>query len=186
MSIAGRLLTAEEFLPEVLSFGHSAFRAEKQLVYLEDEGVEHYLRWQADDVQPPTTVPELAVWFDAVRAHTNDGQRIGRLRIHTDPPTTYQRYLQWMSPWNTAAGEHVYYLNRAAAERVGLLDDPTTDWWLLDAGTDNARLIVTTFDDDGRRIRDELVTDPMAIRRAEAWRERAIIYGVLDHRGVVT
>jgi hypothetical protein len=55
---------------------------------------------------------------------------------------------------------------RRAAQEIGLLPaDANHDWWLLD----DARLIVMQFDQNGRRVHTELVTDPAQVDRAKTW-----------------
>lgn len=170
-------LTEAEFGEQVLTIEHSAFRIELQPEYREPIEAETVARFVAGNPQDPTELPFMRDWYDRVRRLTREGKRIERVRIQEDPPTAYQRWERWIGSWSTAAGEHIRYLTRARAHKIGLLPAVgNTDWWLLDA----RRLILMGFDDVGRRIRTELTDDPAIVEQACAWRDLAVTHGVLD------
>lgn len=167
----GRLLTAAEFLPVVLDFTVSAFRLELQDSYAEPEEDDLYAAFLAGSPPPATSVPELHDWYDAVAGHVRAGRPVERVRVQRDPPTPYQRFERWLDRWNIPAGEVMRYLSVARAHEIGLLPDAAgTDWWLLD----EARLVVMYFDDRGRRVSNELITDPEMVTKACAWRDLAV------------
>lgn len=178
----GILLTDSEFRRAVLDIMASAFRAERQPSYLEEPEEELRRAFLRGDAEPPGDIPFFQDWYDQVQEHVRAGRRIGRVRIHSNPPTEYQRYERWLGIWNERAGEQILYLTRERAEGLGLLDDAQTDWWLLDAGEDSQRVIVMTFDDQGRRISNEMVTDPVTVQEATAWRDLAVKHAAPDHR----
>lgn len=170
-------LTDAEFGEQVLAIEHSALRLELQRQYLEPVEAETLAKFTVGIHQEPTELDFMQAWFDRVRCVTSEGKRIERVRVHDEPPTTYQRWERWIGAWNIAAGERMFYLTRARAHEIGLLPAAgTTDWWLLDSN----RLIVMNFDDDGRRISTELTTDPTAVQQACAWWDLAVHHGVLE------
>jgi hypothetical protein len=167
----GTQLTDAEFGGQLRSFKHEAFRLELQPAYSEPDEHDTVATFLAGHPQPPTEVPGLRAWFEQVADLTGQGKRIQRVRVHDDPPTDYQRWERWIGEWNTAAGETIHYLTRQRAHEVGLLPAAgNLDWWLLDF----QRLIVMHFDDEGHRIRTELITDPKLIVQACAWRDLAV------------
>lgn len=179
----GRALTDTQFRRAVLDITASAFRAERQPLYVEEPEEELRRAFLRGDAEPPATIPFFQGWYDQVREHVQAGRRIGRVRIHSDPPSDYQRYERWLGIWNERAGEQIRYLTRERAGELGLLDDTCTDWWLLDAGQDHQRVIIMTFDAEGRRIANEMVTNPLTVQKATAWRDLALHHATGDGRG---
>lgn len=179
---ASNLLTDSEFRRAVLDITTSAFRAERQPSYLEEPEEELRRAFLRGDAEPPNNIPFFQDWYDQIQEHVQAGRRIGRVRIHSDPPSEYQRYERWLGIWNERAGEQILYLTHERAGELGLLDDTRTDWWLLDAGQDSQRVIVMTFDAEGRRISNEMVTDPVAVQEATAWRDLAVHHAAPDYR----
>jgi transcriptional regulator with XRE-family HTH domain len=170
-------LSADEFAEQLRSFSDSAFRLELQPAYLEPVEREGLAKFLAGHPEPPTEIPGLDSWFEQIAELTRQGKRVERVRVHEDPPTGYQQWARWASRWSIAAGEVIRYLTRATAHEIGLLPaDSDRDWWLLDSD----RLIVMSFDAEGRRIRNTLVTDHATVAQACAWRDRAIHHGALE------
>lgn len=170
-------VTDAEFAALLNGFKHTAFRLELQRAYAEPDEHDTVARFLAGEPQPPTEVPGLRAWFAQVAEQTRQGKRIERVRVHTDPPTDYQQWERWIGAWNSQAGETIRYMTWERAHQVGLLPAVgTTDWWLLDS----VRLLVMTFDNQGRRINNELVTDPYRVVQACAWRDLAIHYSAPD------
>lgn len=168
-------ITDVEFDQLLRTFDHTAFRLELQPTYLEPSEQDTVARFVAGRAQDPTEVPELRSWFEQVERLTREGRTIERVRVHEDPPTPYQRWERWIGKWNIAAGETIRYMTRTHAHEIGLLPAAeATDWWLLDSD----RLITMTFDAEGRRTRNELVTDPSTITQACAWRDLAVRHSV--------
>ena len=88
---------------------------------------------------------------------TAEGKRVARVRILEEPPTDYQRWLLWASPWHAAAGEDIRYLPRSQAERISL--PLVNDWWLLD----DERVILMVFTEAGEISGKRLLTDSVAV-----------------------
>jgi hypothetical protein len=179
----GQLIDEAEFYRRLFNFQRTAFRFEAQRIYHEPEEHEAVVSFAAGDPRDPTELPSLKLWFERIRDLTDRGRRMTRVRIHDDPPTDSQRWERWIGTWNAAAGEQIYYLTRTQADEAGLLAFlGATDLWLLD----ERDLIVMSFDGEGRRVRNELVTDPNRVKQACAWRDLAVRLGALDHEGVIT
>jgi hypothetical protein len=173
-------LSEDEFGDLLRTIEHAAFRLELQRKYAEPDESETLAKFYAGDPEPPVEVPALKAWFDQVAAQSAAGKHIERVRVHEDPPTPYQQWERWIDRWNIEAGETIHYLTRADAIRIGLLPDVTdTDWWLLDG----RRLIRMWFDDEGHRIRNELVEDPDAVKQACVWRDLALRHTTPDTTG---
>jgi hypothetical protein len=168
-------LTGAEFGEAIHQFEHTAFRLELQGSYAEPEEDDLYAAFLRGNAPAPTTVPELAEWYQRVSEHTRQGKRIGRVRVQQDPPTDYQQFERWLDPWNIRAGETMRYLTRQRAHEIGLLPAVgNTDWWLLDS----SKLVVMRFDGEGHRIQNELITDPEAVIQACKWRDLAVHHSV--------
>ena len=172
------LLSDAEFLEAVLSFEHTAFRLELQRSYAEAHEAPQFAAFLRGDPQPGPDDPELQDWYKSVTEHVARGARMERVRVQEDPPTDYQRFERWLDQWNIPAGEVMRYMTRERAYEVGLLPAAgNTDWWLIDS----ARLVVMRFDDAGRRIANELITDPETVLQACMWRDLAVHHSVQRH-----
>lgn len=177
-------LTEDEFGEQLRTFDHAMFRLELQREYIEPIETETVARFRAGRPQDPTELDFMRTWYAHIRAATAQGKTVERVRVHDEPPTTYQRWERWIGAWNAAAGERLRYMTRRKARDIGLLPAAgTVDWWLID----DTRIILMHFDDLGHRIRTELSTDPVTLRQACAWRDLAIPHSVLDEpQDVVT
>ncbi|MET8383614.1 DUF6879 family protein [Streptosporangium canum] len=103
--------------------------------------------------------------MERVSADRAAGRTWRRVRIVSVPPSDYTRYGIEVARLSVKAGEDIGYLDRAAAERLGLAP---YDAWLLDA----ARLVHLHFSDaDDTFVGAELViSDGSARRRTRARR----------------
>jgi hypothetical protein len=179
----GRLLSEDEWSEQFHLVERSAVRLELQPRYLVDEETESVQRLLLGDPLPAEDVPMLGAWFEQVATRVAAGRRIERVRIHETPPTPYQRWLQWLDPWNTRAGETIRYLSREQAHDIGLLPAAgDEDWWLFDS----ARLVVMRFDADGTCVENEMTTDPDRVTQAQQWWDLAVHHSApLHERGRV-
>lgn len=159
-----------EFWQTFLDFERSAWRWEHQPAY--HIGYEHQ---QFDDFldgrpQPPTDNPDLGEWMGQVERQVAEGKSIGRVRIVDQPPTDYQRWMQWLDRWNREAGEVIHYLTRSAARQAGLPVDDRIDFWLFD----DTRLVLMHHDSQGRRVKVEMVVDEPEVTAARRLRQVAL------------
>ena len=172
------LLSEAEFFEALLSFEHTAFRLELQRSYAEPHEAPQLAAFLQGDPRPGPDDPALRDWYKSVAEHVTQGGRMERVRVQDDPPTDYQRFERWLDQWNIAAGEVMRYMTRERAHEVGLLPAAgNTDWWLLDS----SRLILMRFDGAGRRVANELVTDPATVLQACKWRDLAVHHSVQHH-----
>lgn len=141
-----------------------ALRLEQQPSYAQTpEEREHFEAFLHGDRRAPTTVPNLARWYETV-AGRPVGCRMERVRIHQDPPTDYQRWVRWIGEWNDRAGDVMHYTTPRQASAAGLDDAGPDDWWLLD----DELLIRLTFDvPDVATL--SASDDPGDIDRAHQW-----------------
>jgi hypothetical protein len=163
-----RPVTDEEFGTLLRSFGHSAFRLETRPFYAmsyERAGFEGFL---AGNPVPPPELDWWRVWLDQVARLTAEGKTVARVRVTEEPPSDYQRWLLWATPWYAAAGEDIRCIPRGRAQQIGLPLD--RDWWLLDG----ERLILMEFTADGELAGKSLITDPGTISTYRAWRDLAV------------
>jgi hypothetical protein len=175
---AGRLLADDEFIPAVLAFDHTAFRLELQAAYAEPEEDALYAAFLRGEAESPAGVPELQDWYAAIADRVARGARVERVRVQQRPPTDYQRFERWLERWNIQAGEIMRYTTRERAYETGLLPAAgNDDWWLLDS----SRLVVMQFGAGGRRTRNVLVTEPVTVLRACAWRDLAVHHSDRAH-----
>lgn len=120
----------------------SLWRFEQQRSYLVDDEAGLLGDFHRGVLTPPDRAPGLRAWFDQVRSWSGRGLYITRVRVVDEPPTEYQRWLQFVDRWNRDAGEEILYLPRGLYEanrvnrRAGLWPPfpgaANADWWLID------------------------------------------------------
>jgi hypothetical protein len=163
----GTLITDEEFAGMFRAFRESAFRLETREHYAMTYEREGFARFLEGRPQPPAELPWWKAWLDQMRDLTREGKRIERVRLVSDPPSDYQRWELWATPWHAEAGERISYLSRYAAEALGVpVDD---DWWLFDS----ERLVIMKFTAAGEVGHRALITDPGIVARHCEWRDLA-------------
>ncbi len=169
-----KTITGAEQSAQLAGFRTSAWRFERQRTYSIDQEDRQLQSFLAGHPIPPAEDaehPELEAWMKRVAAHVAAGRSVGRVRIVDDPPTDYQRWLQWLDVYNRQAGEEISYLSRAVAHEVGLLTaESGPDWWLLD----DERLILIHFNEAGQRTFAELIEDSPEVADAREFRTKAI------------
>ncbi|NUV37913.1 DUF6879 family protein, partial [Streptomyces sp. KAI-27] len=103
-------------------------------------------------------------WFVNIKAQTEAGKTVGRVRIADKPMTTGQRFLLDYSRYNAAVGEDIRYLWREDAA-----DLPAEDFWIFDS-----RLVALLhFDDADNIVNIELITEPAEVVRYAIVRDAA-------------
>jgi hypothetical protein len=143
-------------------FAHSAFRWEARQEY-EDEAIGAFL---AGEPKPP--MPGKERWVARVRSACAAGKVIARVHYVRAPLTDYLRYeITWSYPSNVDAGEDV----RITTDSLGL---PDRDFWLFDSTT----LLWMDYDNNGCMVGAELDDNPVAVIRANAWRDAAMHAGI--------
>jgi hypothetical protein len=164
----GTPITEDAFAELFHTFRRSAWRWEARTHYALDYEEADFRQFLAGRPAAPPDVPWWRPWLDNMQSLTRQGKNIGRVRVLAEPPTDYQRWEMWATPWHTAAGETIAYMSRGRALSLGLpLDD---DWWLFD----DERLLLMRFDESGRIDGKTLITDADIIARHCAWRDVAV------------
>jgi hypothetical protein len=161
-------ITQDEFDQLLANFSHSAFRLETRPAYELGYERAEFDRFLAGSPTPPPEVSWWRPWLDQIAALSGAGKTISRVRILTEPPTSYQQWELWAARWHAEAGEDIRYLPRTQAEELGVPLDH--DWWLLD----NERLIVMRYASGGTITDTELVTDKGVIALHDEWRNLAV------------
>ncbi|MFD9720010.1 DUF6879 family protein [Streptomyces sp. NPDC059076] len=167
-----QMISFEEFAGMFSSLRHSAWRLESRRRYASDEETDTYRQFTSGEVvEWDLNDP----WCLNRREQTALGKMFERVRILDEPPTEGQRYLLDNARRNTAVGEGIQTLTRAAAEELRL---PQADFWIFDARV----VALLHFDEDDQMTGVELVTNPVEVvgylQAREAARHHATPYGL--------
>jgi Family of unknown function (DUF6879) len=158
------LLSEDELGGLLRGFKRTAFRFETRDRYNSEVGRAPFRRYLAGE---PDDYEWHRWWLDMVRRDRAEGKVWQRVRIVSVPLSDYNRYALTVARLSVAAGEDIRYLDRAAADRLGITP---FDAWLLDA----RRLVRLDFNDTDDTFRGaEAVTDPAEVDRHNRWRELA-------------
>lgn len=151
------------------TYSHTAFRLEARDRYNEGYTPEPMRRYLAGE---PMDYTFMDVWTDAVRAAVEQGKRMERVRIVSEPLTDYVRYSMHIARLNNEAGEDIRYLPRGRATELGL---PDIDFWLFDS----VKAAILRYDDDDRSLdQRDLIDDPEFVVRCNRWRDVAWHYAI--------
>ncbi|QDY77495.1 DUF6879 family protein [Streptomyces qinzhouensis] len=146
------------------TFKHTAWRLETRRGYAsdrEDPDFQAFLDTGSSPCDPNEP------WFVNIKAQTEAGKTVGRVRVADNPPTTEQRFLLDYARHNGAVGEDIRYLWREEADRAAL---PTEDFWIFDS-----RLVALLhFDDADNLVNIELITEPPEVVRCCMVRDAAM------------
>jgi hypothetical protein len=157
------LLTSEEFWQLFLSFEHTAFRLETRDHYVEPVESEPYRRFLAAE---PIDNSWFMEYYQVVQGWVADGKRVERVRVVTEPHSSYVRWSLQVATLATEAGEDIRYVPRTRAGKLGL---PNEDYWLFDS----RKAAVLRFGEEDRRTGIELVEDPALVVQRCYWRDAA-------------
>jgi hypothetical protein len=161
-------LTGVDFNSLIRYFHDTAFRLETRPFYTVSEEREAYEGFLAGRPEPLTAFGFFNTWRDQIADLTARGRRVERVRLIDDPPSDYQRWEIWAGPFSVDAGESIRYLSRLRAIDLGIPD--TNAWWLFDL----QRLAQVQFDEEGRPLGGEIITDPDIMAQHCAWRDLAV------------
>lgn len=154
------LRTQEEWDALFTDFKHSARRLETQTHYDVSYEREHFDRFLAGE---ESDWEWMKPWTDLMRGHADQGKTVARVRVVPEQLTDYLRWELDLTRCNIQeGGEDIRYLDRATADRVGL---PSRDFWLFDSHT----VVVLHFNEVGRRVRTEVITDPAVVIEHARW-----------------
>ncbi|WP_157246265.1 DUF6879 family protein [Nonomuraea typhae] len=143
---------------------HSAFKLEMRDQYM--TGDPGYRAWEAGDLDE--AVRQYADWTDTARMATERGVAMRRVRIVSEPVSTYITFEHAVTPGvNLTAGEAIRWLPRHRASDLAL---PGNDVWIFDD-----RLVqFCHFAGDGAWTANDETEDPATVKLcatafASAW-----------------
>ncbi|RFU86059.1 hypothetical protein DY218_14225 [Streptomyces triticagri] len=150
------------------TFEHTAWRLETRRGYASDREDPDFRAFLATGSSPCD--PDEP-WFVNIKAQTEAGRTVGRVRVADSPPTAEQRFLLDYARHNAAVGEDIRYLWREDAHRAAL---PAEDFWIFDS-----RLVAVLHFDEADTITDiELITEPAEVVRYCIVRDAAMHHAV--------
>jgi hypothetical protein len=146
-------------------FKRDAFHLELRDDYradYEDGPVTRWLRGEPDDYQ------WLEPWLVRVRRAVASGKTIRRVRVGTEPLSAYLRWEHSVTWLNQEAGEAIRWLPRHRLPEDLELPVGGRDFWVFD----DELVTIGHFDETGRVLGSELVTDPAVVAACARTRDR--------------
>lgn len=161
-------------LPELFSEAqHRAFHLETRDEYLSSSEHPAMSRFLADETTDPGG-EWFAPWAGLVRATSERGVAVQRVRIVTVPHTAYTRYLLALTPHNIAAGEDIRWLPRHEADPS---DSTADDFWLID----NRLVAYSVFDANDWWAGVAATDNPVIVEHAVTIRDRLWAKAIPHH-----
>lgn len=148
------MLSAEEFEGAFDRFTREAFRLETLQRYVVDEEAPRIAAFRRGSARPERSV-RTSPWLRRIATTTAAGKSWKRIHVVDLPLSEYLQYQVLGYVESQAAGEQVRLLQRTAS-----VDTTSGDFWLFDGGTADAYAIALHYDDEGRYVGADLVTDP--------------------------
>jgi hypothetical protein len=126
-----QLITAEERDRLLAACKREAVHLEMRDTYAMDNEAERLAAFLATGrrEEGADDAPDRRYWLDLIRSVTQDGRRVRRARIVSEPVTDYIRFEWAGTSGNIAAGEEIRWLPRRLASSIAL---PGNDFWLFD------------------------------------------------------
>ncbi|TGN77665.1 hypothetical protein E5083_10580 [Streptomyces bauhiniae] len=148
------------------TFKHTAWRLETRRGYASDREDPDFQAFLATGSSP---CDFSEPWFVNIKAQTEAGKTVGRVRVADKPLTTEQLFLLDYARHNAAVGEDIRYLWREDAT-----DLPAEDFWIFDS-----RLVALLHFDDADHITNiELITEPAEVVRYCIARDAAMHHAI--------
>ncbi|GHA38857.1 hypothetical protein GCM10010372_43780 [Streptomyces tauricus] len=149
------------------SFAHDAFHLELRDDYSvpdEDSPFANWLRGETVDYS------YMEPWTQLIRRVTRQGKAVRRVRVVTEPHTSYIQWEHATTTLNEEAGEEIRWLPRHCLPEGITFPVEGSDWWLYD----DRLLAVGHFASDGRVLGSELIEAPDTV--AECVRLRDLLW----------
>lgn len=160
--MVGRILGRGE-LRDLFAQCTTAFRLEVHTFYEDADNVP-FQQWLGGAAPDDSW---LQSWVDTVRTAVSNGRCIRRVRVLTDPPSSYQRFARDLAlRCNIPAGEDIRVLDE---KQRGRLDLPAHDFWLFD----DEHPVVLDFGTDGSFAQARTLTDGVERDQHRGWAQRA-------------
>lgn len=151
--------SGQDFFQLCTTYRHSAWRWECQGVYHEPDEQEPLQRWR--EGRPDNSF--LSGWLSVINRLRAEGKLFNRVRMVTDPPTDYLRWMFSFTHLNIEAGEEIRWIDQQDLPGDGA---PEYDYYLLD----DERVAVVTFGDNGV-VGAEVTDDAHVVERHRQWRD---------------
>ncbi|WP_329064851.1 DUF6879 family protein [Amycolatopsis sp. NBC_01480] len=148
-----------EFADLLRSYEQTAWRWECQGTYREPDEQRPLQAWR--DGHPDYAF--LQPWLDQIRTQRAAGKRFERVRLLTDPPTEYLRWMLQLTHLNIDAGEDIRWISEGHARKLGA---PPADFYLLDD-----RIVATLHFDENGVAGVEVTDDPATVAQHRRWRD---------------
>lgn len=148
-----------EFAELFRTFERSAWRWECQGTYREPDEREPLQAWR--DGHP--TYAFMDDWLAQIRQQTAEGKTFERVRMLTEPPTEYLRWLFGFTHLNIEAGEDIRWIGEDQAHKLGA---PDHDFYLFDD-----RLVALLHFDDNGVAGAEVTDEPGIVADRRRWRD---------------
>ncbi|WP_330236687.1 DUF6879 family protein [Streptomyces sp. NBC_00566] len=148
------------------TFKHTAWRLETRRGYASDREDPDFQAFLATGSSP---CDFSEPWFVNIKAQTEAGKTVGRVRVADKPLTTEQLFLLDYARHNAVVGENIRYLWREDAT-----DLPAEDFWIFDS-----RLVALLHFDGADNITNiELITEPAEVVRYCIARDAAMHHAI--------
>ncbi|WP_326555108.1 DUF6879 family protein [Micromonospora sp. NBC_01813] len=158
----------DEFNQLFRDFRYTAYRLETLQRYDVSYEQDEFARFLAGETRGE--FPGIAAWCDTVRAAVSAGKRMHRVHVVTEPLSDYVRFeCGWAYEHTVDAGEDVRLIAVSAADAWPAAL-PHYDYWLFDS----SQLVAMYYDEEGRFVSGELISDPAKIVQANVWRDAAV------------
>lgn len=141
-------------------------------VYATDIERSRYHKWlRGEPLDPDAEAEWWRPWFDLMQRNNENGKKLRRLRIVSEPVTDYIRF-EWLDAAQLVrAGEDIRWLPRRRASTLLL---PGNDFWMFDQQT----VAFTHFSGAGHVLDHELTADPEIVEACSTAFENAWALGI--------
>ncbi|WP_427888809.1 DUF6879 family protein [Kribbella sp. GL6] len=156
----------EEFDAYFDRFNADVFRLENLQTYTVGEGDEVAAHLRGDPA--PERSVRTSPWLARIAVTTVAGKSWQRVHVVDHPLSDYLRYELARYVESQAAGEQVWIVDRTVDEALTELGE---DFWLFDADSPGAYVVLMHYDDDGHFVGFDHTTDPAVLERCRKERE---------------
>jgi hypothetical protein len=152
-------ITEEERNKLLTTYEREAVHVEMRDVYTTNIERDRFQTWlRGEPLAPESEAEWWRPWFELMSKNRSAGKVLRRLRIVSEPVTSYIRF-EWLDAAKLVeAGEDVRWLPRKKASTLLL---PGNDFWMFDRST----VAFTHFSGDGHVLGHEITHDPEIVTR---------------------
>jgi hypothetical protein len=161
-------------MTDLSGWEHSLFRLETLPQYLVDAEAERFTAFR-EGRPMPRRPPQSLDWFRRIAESVRAGKRWQRVHVVSRPLSEYLRYELSSYPETARLGYETLIADR---ENHPELADLLEDFYLLDAETDQARVVMIRYDSVGRPIGRWATDFPGTVERCRQQRDLALAAAV--------